>query len=246
MNPEEIAKLEISLIGAMIDSPKAIDQAVQLVSKSKIFDEKCRSMFGLLCDLREAGLPTADQIVLEHEAKRRTLFREGDYKYFIGDAFLNRTTSVEYACREIAQAAEFRRLCKISEDFSVELTQSNDPKAIAEWLVSQVEAGRELTIRDRPEMIADVLERLAAIPEDSGRSIGSGIASLDSIISGFRGGQLIVLGARPSIGKSALGFQFARASAEQKNRSLYVSIEMPNSELAARRNRPKNRAVALT
>ncbi len=65
-------------------------------------------------------------------------------------------------------------------------------------------------------------------------AIPTGFYYLDQEIGGFRPGQLVVMAARTSVGKTAFSYQLARHAAEQGYRSLYISIEMPNDEIAAR------------
>jgi len=66
------------------------------------------------------------------------------------------------------------------------------------------------------------------------RKIETGIPPLDRAIGGFRDGQLIILAARPSVGKSALASQIAVNVAKLTGRVLFISLEMSGHELAAR------------
>jgi replicative DNA helicase len=140
----------------------------------------------------------------------------------------------EYVCGEISKAAEHRRLVAIAERFTNMLKEGSDPAQVSDWIVAQVESGRELTVADRPELLADVVAQLGSITQDSGRCISTGLRALDATIGGYRPQQLILIGARPSIGKSVLGFQTAKHAALQGVKTMFISIEMPNSELAAR------------
>lgn len=64
------------------------------------------------------------------------------------------------------------------------------------------------------------------IPNQKISGISSGLASIDDVVGGWRKGELVVLGARPSMGKSAYALSIIRNSARQGNISLFVSIEM--------------------
>lgn len=62
----------------------------------------------------------------------------------------------------------------------------------------------------------------------------SGIAGLDNMTGGFRGGKLVVLGARPGVGKTALALSIARSVWENTGRVLIVSLEMDEAEIMTR------------
>lgn len=65
--------------------------------------------------------------------------------------------------------------------------------------------------------------------------LSTGISCIDSVVGGLRKGELIILGARPSVGKSALGLQYAYNVAKQKKGSvLFVSIEMSGDMITQR------------
>ena len=67
------------------------------------------------------------------------------------------------------------------------------------------------------------------------RIISTSLPFLDKkMFGGFESGQLIILAARPGVGKSALGVQFAKSAALQGKRTLFFSLEMPQNELLSR------------
>jgi len=79
----------------------------------------------------------------------------------------------------------------------------------------------------------DVL-KLSEESKEPVRKVFTGIASLDSKMGGFRDGQLIVLAARPSVGKSALAAQMAINAAKDGAKTLFISLEMSAQETVAR------------
>ena len=94
--------------------------------------------------------------------------------------------------------------------------------------------------KDRPSSgdtipnIVDIAINLAEMVEQDQRSIKSFVAPLDHAIGGFERQTLTILAARPSMGKTALAFQFARNAAKSGYKTLYFSIEMSASALWAR------------
>ena len=118
--------------------------------------------------------------------------------------------------------------CTESEVFSraSEAVQGIEDKAVKE----------EHSIREIfNEISEEVQERKALF--DSGRKtcIASGIASLDNVIDGgFKSGNLIVIAARPSIGKTALALQLMRNTASNGSKTTFFSIEMMRDEIGNR------------
>lgn len=236
MNDLAIVSTERSFVGGLVSHPSMLAKVRHRVTEFAFLDQAMATHYVILCDLHDSGLPiTATSII--SELKRRRIFVEMKRGAVIAEAITQACENVAelpLLADDILQAAEHRRLMKLRDRLSEKLEAGEKVDDLREWLIKEAECGRELTSHDQPELVADVLERLATREDQSDRLIASGLPTLDETIGGFRPGQLILIGARPSIGKSALGYQFAQAAAEADHRTLYVSIEMPTDELGAR------------
>lgn len=73
-----------------------------------------------------------------------------------------------------------------------------------------------------------------AVKGGNGRGITTGISTLDAILGGFKPGEMVVVGARPSVGKSILALTFCMAAAKTGKRVLLVSLEMNEVEITER------------
>jgi replicative DNA helicase len=79
------------------------------------------------------------------------------------------------------------------------------------------------------------VQSLGRLQSGAKTGLSTGISCIDKVVGGFRKGELIILGARPSVGKSALGLQYAYNVAKQKKGSvLFVSIEMSGDMITQR------------
>lgn len=87
---------------------------------------------------------------------------------------------------------------------------------------------------DLPSMLVDALDYLTALRAGDVRIIKSGLASLDKAIGGFTQGEMTILGARTSVGKSAMALFLATEAAKQGFNVLYFSTEMGSRQLAFR------------
>ena len=128
-----------------------------------------------------------------------------------------------------------RRIYERKEDESIE-----DLKAwlLGEFLEIDLKGGgsRPAPIREVASAFYDRVEAWTKNPLDSGemRGLGSGLEEMDALLLGMRPGELILLAARPSMGKSALGFEMARRVAKGKGRVLIVSMEMSQDQVMGR------------
>ena len=172
-------------------------------------DPETRDSFVAFRD-RETSSSTKDQAlahiaVLRDEAARRRA-------YYCGLSILQLATGT----------------CTESEVFSraSEAVQGIEDKAVKE----------EYSLREIFNEISDEVQERKAL-YDSGRKscIASGIPSLDDAMSGgFKSGNLIVIAARPSIGKTALALQLMRNTASNGSRTTFFSIEMMRDEIGNR------------
>jgi len=87
---------------------------------------------------------------------------------------------------------------------------------------------------DTRELMFELAKHQDTMQETKGQGLPTGINKLDELNGGLFGGQLIVIGARPSMGKSALMGQMALSMARKGKKVGIVSLEMNNNEIAAR------------
>lgn len=88
--------------------------------------------------------------------------------------------------------------------------------------------------KDMSELMVDLAKHQDKMLNNEGKGVTTGIMKLDDLNGGFFGGQMIIIGARPSVGKSAFMGQMAIAMAKQGKKVGIISLEMNNNEIAAR------------
>ncbi len=114
-----------------------------------------------------------------------------------------------------------------------ELLESAERKVFA--IAEEQIQGDTLELKD---VISEAMDRIAKRAETGGHAVtgvASGLIDLDDITGGFQPGQLVVLAARPSMGKTALALNICdHAAMEGKTSVLFVSLEMGHLEIAER------------
>lgn len=140
--------------------------------------------------------------------------------------------AVEYA-RMIRDMAERRALAALLDGVKADL-----PNDTARDLIERAEAGlAEITgsaVDTREVTLAGAISEVLAEIDDPRPRTVTGLVDLDDMLGGFRDGGYYVIAGRSSMGKTALGLECARRVAMRGKSTLFVSIEMPRVEVAAR------------
>lgn len=115
------------------------------------------------------------------------------------------------------------------------LTRAQDPSVSPEALRAALADGAKVADTSPTTVTMGMaLCMLFQSWRDTGKGCYTGVADIDRLIGGFRGGKLVVLGARPGVGKTALALSIARHVASHTGAVLIVSLEMSPEEIASR------------
>jgi len=222
---------ERALVGLCLLDPSTIDRVDIDLGSYHWIDDACKSLWPVITEMRRNDEPVGDIRNVAVRVSSSLSAAEiakltndagmvGQDSYHVG--FLNDTTD-RSRLRRIAS-----EILKRTED------RNDNPEAIRDWIASQasVSVSSRYRTKSASEHIREIVKQSTELK--SKKTIQTGIQTLDSVIGGFRPGQLIILAARPSVGKSALASQFAIEAAKEKHRVLFVSLEMTALETVAR------------
>ncbi|MFL6088865.1 MAG: replicative DNA helicase [Aeromicrobium sp.] len=240
--PQDILA-EQSVLGAMLLSKQAIDPASELLSGRDFYRPAHEIVFDLVVDLANRGEPV-DALTVKNELQRRgDLTRVGGapYLHTLVESVPN-VASADYYAAIVREKAVLRRLIEVGNRISsLGWAETGEVEALvdtAQKEVMDVDSARGVDdYRGVAELISDTIDEIEAIQERDGEMAGlsSGFDDLDRITTGFRPGQMIVVAARPGVGKSTLGLDFCRAaSIRQSTPSAIFSLEMTGAEISMR------------
>lgn len=238
--PPMSVEAEQAVLGSCLMDPDAAAVASAILMPESFSRPGHRVLFGVIRGLVEDG--QAVDFVTVTEALRQA----GRYDEVGGLTFLSDLVNVvptalhvEHYARLVAEAAARRRIIQAA----VRITQAayDESKPLDElqsmaWreLAGAGGAGELSQIQAPPDR-ADALARIVVdITERRTVGISTGIADLDRALHGLRGGQLVIVAARPSIGKTALMQGICRHVARRHGPVLLCSAEMSGDELVAR------------
>ena len=241
--PPHNLQAEESLLGAMLLRSQAIADAVETVVASDFYKPAHGHIFEAITSLYGGGEPV-DPVTVSEELKRAGLLSA------IGGSGVlltiqSRTPAVSNAshyARIVEENSLLRKLIttagEIAELGYSPLDDIAKTVDLAETMVFDV-AQRRITdsMVELRELLDLSLDRLEALYERKESITGtpSGFHDLDQLLSGFQPNSLIIVGARPSMGKTAFGLNAAANAAVKSHRPvLYFSLEMAHLELTQR------------
>lgn len=241
--PPQDLVAEQSVLGAMMLSKDAIADVVETLVEADFYKPAHSSIYGAILDLYGRGEPADAITVAAAIGKLGTLNNIGGASYIHTlVASVPTAANAEYYARIVSEKATLRRLVEAG----TRITQSGySGSGDVDNLVDRAQAEIfEVTNRRSKadylplaEIIQPALEEVEAIEGRGGVSVGvpTGIRRLDQITHGLHPGQLVIVAARPGMGKSTLGMDFARAASIKNNMtSAFFSLEMGRNEIVMR------------
>ncbi|HEV3131775.1 MAG TPA: replicative DNA helicase [Acidimicrobiales bacterium] len=241
--PPHNLEAEESLLGAMLLSRDAIASAMEICKPEDFYKSSHGHIFQAITSLFSQGEP-ADWVTVTEELRRRGLLETiGDPSVFVSlQANTPSIGNADYYARIIEEHALLRGLVSVAGEIT-ELGYSlpDDVSHVldkAESLVFNVAQRRVVdsmtSLRDLLGQGLDHLERLYA-QGDSITGLATGYTDLDELLSGLQPSNLIVVGARPAMGKTAFALgMVAHAGIKLHVPTLLFSLEMSHMELTQR------------
>lgn len=241
--PPHSAEAEKSVLGAAMLSKDALFDVMEVVKPADFYDENHKEIFQAMIDLNRKNAPVDALTVAEELKKRNSLEMVGGRAYIASLSSMTPTTSnaMEYG-RIVAEKASVRRLIETADDI---VTKGYDGTMDANQMLDYAESGifeiSQARQKGQYSHIRDVLvENLAIIDRaeqmDGGLTgITTGFSKLDEITSGMQKSDLIILAARPAMGKTAFALSLARNAAVKGKASVMIfSLEMAKEQLTQR------------
>ena len=233
---------EQSLIGALLIVPEAFDRIADRVTEDEFYADSHRRIFRHISALLAANKAVDVLTVMDAAEHAGDLDRIGGLAYLgeIANATPSAANAVRYA-EIIRERAMLRRLLAATGEIT---DLAMEPGASIEEKIDFAQA-KVLALSDakakthEPVLAATVLAAVIERMEEGGMAkpaTPTGFVDLDKRMNGgMRGGDLIIVAARPGMGKSAMALQIAgHVACELEKPALFCSQEMPNEQLASR------------
>jgi replicative DNA helicase len=239
------SEAERRLLSSMMVWNSAADEVLEKLTVDDFWTPSHRGVFAAISTLRQANSPCDVAAVFQEMTRNRSGFYEIGEKFADWLADLSLLEPTGSNARYFTSLVQNASLVRTVRNVAFELIQQTDGTVPGAELLADAEkqlfaiAERFTTgkgIRVMPDIVAAALVRIDERYTNKGQMDGipTGYYELDNLIAGMRPGQLFILGARPSVGKSALGLCTAMNVAEAGYPVLFFSLEMPEADLADR------------
>lgn len=234
---------EQSVVGAMLMDRDAITTASEIISGNDFYQSAYGVIFDAMVELFNEGKPV-DLITLQERLKEKDVPAEIASLEFVRDLVTAVPTSanVKYYAQIVADKSVMRKLIKLNEEIanicyagkeSLEEVLEKTEKSVFE-LLQKRNTSDFVPIK---QVVLNALERIEKASKTKGTVTGipTGFIDLDYKLSGLQPSDLILVAARPSMGKTAFVLNIAQYIAFKKDKSVAIfSLEMSKEQLVNR------------
>lgn len=234
---------EQSLLASIMIDPSCMDLIAPLVKTDDFYVEEHAEIYSVMQRMYLKS-KNIDLVTLIDELSRNGTYDESDgrdYLKLIAEAVPTASNAKDYA-KIVRDKAILRKLVSAGEEI-VETAYAGDDEAerlveFAESKIYSIAEEREdksfVHIRDALVMVYDKLKNLSQDP-DSVKGMPTGFPALDNVIVGLSDSDLVLVGARPGMGKTSFTMNLATAAAHKTKKTVCVfSLEMSAEQLANR------------
>lgn len=237
-------KAEQAVIGAMLMDRDAIVDVQDILTKEDFYNAQYGLLFENMTDLFREGKPV-DLVTLSNRLAEKNVPEEVVSMQFISDIMEAVPTSAnakDYA-QIVADKSTLRKLIKYSESLEKDCYLDTDD---VDGMLENAEAGIFKMVQERnggkdfspiDKIVLDVIDQIEAASRMNSRitGIATGFVDLDNMLTGLHGSELILVAARPAMGKTAFVLNIAHnACVKHKVTTAIFSLEMSKEQLVTR------------
>lgn len=241
--PPQNTEVEETLIGALLLDRDAVIQVAELLVPNDFYNSSCASIYDAILTLYE-DRAAIDVVTVTNELKKRKTLKHIGGSSYLAELAANVPTSahvVQYG-KIIKDLAVKRQLIHLS----AELSELAFDEGKATDLILDTAEQRIFSLSQKfmdksftslKDVLRESFDRLDELHKNSGglRGVPTGFADLDECLAGMQKSNMIVLAARPGVGKTAFSLTIARNVAVEKKMSVgYFSLEMSKEEMVDR------------
>lgn len=232
--PTQANDAEVSLLGAVMSGYDNIDDLFDIVSPEDFYDQNRGEVWRAVARVHRDG--NQPDVIAVRSSLAEAKVRHDPIRLFEWTQLVPIVAQAPFYAEQVATAAGLRRI----QDAGTELQQIasvpgdlTERQEQARQAVDQACVGRNVS---RARMLADLIDNVIDIAENGAVDmLSTPWPDVDRMIGGLAPGRLIVVGARPGVGKSVMGVNLAsHVAAHHGHAALIASLEMPEHEVMQR------------
>ncbi len=240
--PPQAVDLEEAVLGALLIDKNALSKIVDILHDAAFYNEKHQHIFKSVVRLFGENQPV-DILTVASDLRKEGLMKQAGGEVYLAQLSqkVSSAAHIEYHARIIIQKHIQRELIRISSEIIesafdettdvLELLDSSEQK-----LFEVAQGNLKRNYESSEALIRQALERIEHISKQEGLSgVPSGFSDLDRLTSGWQPSDLIILAARPGMGKTAFVLSMARNMAIEHDKKVAIfSLEMSSVQLITR------------
>jgi len=241
--PPQSIESEKAYIGALMLRQESLHETVDMITPIMFYADRHRLIFETILELYTKSIPV-DMLSLSHRLKEKKLLEQVGGNSYLTDILeaVPSSTNVKHYAEIIQKKWLMRKLIDASEYISgLGYAEAEDIESLLDQAEKKIfdvtnfsTAHSFVAMKD---ILGEAFERLNKLhgSDNKLRGVSTGFKSLDNKLSGFQNSDLIILAARPSMGKTSLALDIARKAAIQSDVSVGIfSLEMSSQQLIDR------------
>ena len=234
---------EQSVIGSMLMDREAILVASELVTGEDFYNKQYGVLFETMVELNDKGCPV-DLVTLQDKLREKDVPPEVSSLEFVRELLeiVPTSANVKYYANIVAEKSTLRRLIRLNEDIA---NTCYAGKESLEYILEDTEKRVFQLVQHRNtedftpirQIVMDAMDRIEAASRSQGNvtGIATGFLDLDYRTAGLQPSDLVLIAARPSMGKTAFALNIAQHVAFKQNRTVAIfSLEMSKEQLVNR------------
>ncbi len=239
--PPQAIDVEKSVLASMLMDNETIGYAVEIINEDCFYREDHKQIYLAIIALFQKNHP-ADLITVVEELKKRKKLKQAGEEMYIAELLETASTSanIEYYSKILLEKSTLRRLISASHEISSKCFEATDEASdLLDNAESKIFAISESRIRQGfvriDQILKSTFEDIDKYSSGNINGVPSGFDDLDSLTNGFQPGNLIIVAARPGVGKTSFALSIMlNASLDYKKSVALFSLEMSKEELTQR------------
>ncbi|WP_394023673.1 replicative DNA helicase [Anaerococcus martiniensis] len=230
---------EKAIIGSIIKKNETFDKANQIIKPVDFYDSRTQRIYKSIVTMFEKDIKV-DEISLLSQLKNENILQEVGGEEFITEITLSSfyTPNIDTYAKTVKEKALLRSLIGASEDImELSYRQNEDVSSILSMAEGKIFDISQSKLNEGLIKVADTLDETVQVINELSLNDGditgvaTGLSTIDLKLSGLQPAQLILLAARPAMGKTALGLTMAWNAAREGKSVAFFSLEMSTLQL---------------
>ena len=241
--PPHDADAEQATLGALFLDWAAISNVVSLIRPEHFYSQQNQIIYSEMLTLFNRGV-TCDTLTLINELTKSGMLEKAGGAAYIASLtdVVPTAANIEYYAKIVLDKATRRNLIKMSSEIKASaFDETRESRLILEdaekKIFSLTDLDQSIPIHDMNEVVPKTLEMIESHVRSKAAYTGipSGFARLDTMTSGFQNSEMIIIGARPSMGKTAMALSMMQHIAVEKHIPCgFFSLEMSYEQIGQR------------